>query len=196
MFIAITRYRTPDSKDIPHFNTIAPHIDHLLIRTPMAHHESAAFLDALIMSGFPKEKIIIHSDIRLLEAFGLTAIHFREDDEDAFGYKRENPGISVSMSTHSARSIEAARAAGLDFVMFGHIFESASKKGIPPRAGREVAEALACDIPVVALGGINPRTIHQLPKGFSGIAAIAYFMDADPSEIKALRKEWELLNLM
>ncbi|CAM4344813.1 thiamine phosphate synthase [Lacicoccus alkaliphilus] len=196
MFIAITRYRTPASKDIRQILNIASHIDHLLIRTPMPPEETSSFLDALISAGFPREKIIIHSDIGLLEAFDLPAIHFREYDEDAFEYKRRAPGISVSMSTHSARSIESARAAGLDFVLFGHIFESASKQGLPPRSGQEIMDALAADIPVVALGGINARTVQKLPKGFSGIAAISYFMDADPSEIKALGKEWELLNLM
>src|SRR5699024_7465527 len=100
-----------------------------------------------------------------------------------------------SMSTHSARAIEVCDANGLDFILFGHIFETTSKKGLPPRSDKEIADALAFDIPVIALGGINERTVQQLPKGFSGIAAISYFMDADPAEIKALRKDWELSNL-
>lgn len=182
--------RPPDSKDINHFKTIAPHIDYLLIRTPMSDKESATFIKALIKAGFPKDKILIHSAIELLEALDLNAIHFRENDENTFRYKREHPEITVSMSTHSARSIEEAQANGLDFVLFGHIFETSSKKDRPPRSKQEVLEVLAFEIPVIAIGGINAQTIHQLSKGFSGIAAISYFMNADPSEINLLRKEW------
>lgn len=195
MFIAITPYRQPVSSDIRHFTAIAPFIDCLLIRTPMSHRETADFLTSLLEAGFPKNKLLVHSDMALLERFDLNAIHFRENDADAFDYKKKHPEITVSMSTHSARAVEAAGENGLDFVLFGHIFETASKPDRPPRSEREINEALSSDIPVIALGGINERTIHQLPSGFGGIAAISYFMDAAPSEIKVLRKGWELSNL-
>lgn len=194
MFIAITHYRPLDSKDISHFINIVPTIDYLLIRTPMSYKESATFLENLIHSGFPKDKILIHSAIDLLEAFDLNAIHFRENDKGAFHYKKQHPEISVSMSTHSARSIEQAQSNGLDFVLFGHIFETISKKDRPPRSEQEVAEALSFEIPVIALGGINDRTIHELPEGFSGIAAISFFLNANPLKIKTLRKEWKESN--
>lgn len=196
MFVAITYYRSPDSKDIIHFINIASNIDYLLIRTPMPDKTTATFLDALIHAGFPKEKILIHSSIDLLEAFNLHAIHFREGDDEAFHYKHHHPEISVSMSAHFVHTIEMAQLNGLDFVLFGHIFESASKKNRPPRSKQEVSEALSFEIPVIALGGINARTIHELPKGFSGVAAISYFMDTDYLKLEQFRKEWERLNLM
>ncbi|MCD2137577.1 thiamine phosphate synthase [Salinicoccus halitifaciens] len=196
MFIVITPYRTPDPGDIRHFTAVSPFIDHLMIRTPMPQRETADFLTSLLEAGFPKNKLLIHSDMALLERFDLNGIHFRENDADAFRYKQKHPEITVSMSTHSARTVEAAEVNGLDFVLFGHIFETASKPARPPRTEREINQALSSDIPVIALGGINERTIHQLPGGFDGIAAISYFMDAAPSEIKALRKGWELSNLM
>src|SRR5690625_2821335 len=116
MFIAITSYRTPDPGDISHFTAIAPFIDHLLIRTPMSRRETADFLTSLLDTGFPKDKIIVHTDVGLLEALDLNAIHFRENDADAFNYKKQHPEITVSMSTHSARAVEAAGENGLDFV--------------------------------------------------------------------------------
>lgn len=191
MFIAITHYKSLDSKDINHFMSIAPHIDYLLIRTPMSYSESAAFVDNLIRSEFPRNKILIHTRTDLLEEFGLSAIHFRENDENASDYKKRHPEVSVSMSTHSALSVKNAQSNGLDFVLFGHIFETPSKRDRPPRREQEVADALSFDIPVIALGGINDRTIHELPGGFSGIAAISFFLNANPLMIETLRKEWK-----
>ena len=66
--------------------------------------------------GFPKSKIIIHSDVHLLEQLHLSHIHFREMDEDAFSYKSTHPEIEVSMSTHSIESVKAAYEHDLDYV--------------------------------------------------------------------------------
>ena len=43
--------------------------------------------------GFHKSKIIIHSDVHLLEQLHLSHIHFREMDEDAFSYKSIHPRL-------------------------------------------------------------------------------------------------------
>lgn len=196
MFIAITEYKRLDSHDAAHFINISPHIDRLILRTPMSDADLAAFLTRLLNSGFPPEKVIIHSSIDLLESFKLQSIHFKEHDMEAFKYKEKHPEISVSMSTHSAESIKKAQLNGLDSVLFGHIFESASKKGLPPRTNAEIVEAVSLDIPVIALGGINLYTIRKLPAGFDGISSISGFMDAAPYQIIRLRKEWQRLNSM
>lgn len=196
MFIAITEYKRLDSHDAVHLIDISPYIDRLILRTPMSDTDLAAFLTRLLESGFPPEKVVIHSSIDLLESFKLQFIHFKEHDIEAFKYKEEHPEISVSMSTHSAESIKKAQLNGLDSVLFGHIFESASKKSLPPRTNAEIKEAVSFDIPVIALGGINLYTIEKLPAGFDGISSISGFMDATHNQIINLRKEWHRLNSM
>lgn len=196
MLIAITHFKTLMSKDIVHFNKISSCIDYLLLRTPMSDKELSSFLSQLIHSGFPKEKIMIHTSTKLLESFCLTAIHFRENDPIALSYKKEHPDISVSMSAHSAESVKKAQHNHLDFVLYGHIFESNSKKFLPPRTHQEVRDALSYNIPVIALGGINLETIRKLPVGFSGIASISAFMDTSLSQVTRLKKEWQRLNVM
>ena len=86
----------------------------------MSSSDLSSFLTSLIEKGFPKSKIIIHSDVHLLEQLHLSHIHFREMDEDAFSYKSTHPEIEVSMSTHSIESVKAAYEHDLDYV-FGHI---------------------------------------------------------------------------
>lgn len=190
IFIAITKYKDLTNDDLQHFLDISDGIDGLLFRTPMSSSDLSSFLKTLIEKGFPKSKIIIHSDVHLLEQLHLSHIHFREMDEDAFSYKSTHPEIEVSMSTHSIESVKAAYEHDLDYVFFGHIFKTPSKPNQLPRSKAEIQRVLEIPIPIYAIGGITEKTIPQLPHGFKGICAISFFMNASLQQIELLRKEW------
>lgn len=190
IFIAITKYKDLTNDDLQHFLDISDGIDGLLFRTPMSSSDLSSFLTSLIEKGFPKSKIIIHSDVHLLEQLHLSHIHFREMDEDAFSYKSTHPEIEVSMSTHSIESVKAAYEHDLDYVFFGHIFKTPSKPNQLPRSKAEIQRVLEIPIPIYAIGGITEKTIPQLPHGFKGICAISFFMNASLQQIELLRKEW------
>ncbi|WP_323703883.1 thiamine phosphate synthase [Mammaliicoccus sp. Dog046] len=191
MFIAITPYQVLTEIDLNHYIEISESIDLLLLRVPMDHESLCISVDYLIHHGFPKDKLMVHSDITLLKKYDLTFIHFRENDEHAFSFKQSHPHISVSMSTHSSESIQRAQKHGLDFVCFGHVFETASKDGKRPRSNEEIKRAVAHHIPIYAIGGIHVHTIKHLPPGFKGICAISFFRKANIQEIKSLRKVWQ-----
>lgn len=191
IFIAITKYKDLTNDDVQHFLDISDGIDGLLFRTPMSSSDLSSFLTSLIEKGFPKSKIIIHSDVHLLEQLHLSHIHFREMDEDAFSYKSTHPEIEVSMSTHSIESVKANfYEHDLDYVFFGHIFKTPSKPNQLPRSKAEIQRVLEIPIPIYAIGGITEKTIPQLPHGFKGICAISFFMNASLQQIELLRKEW------
>ena len=190
IFIAITKYKDLTNDDVQHFLDISDGIDGLLFSTPMSSSDLSSFLTSLIEKGFPKSKIIIHSDVHLLEQLHLSHIHFREMDEDAFSYKSTHPEIEVSMSTHSIESVKAAYEHDLDYVFFGHIFKTPSKPNQLPRSKAEIQRVLEIPIPIYAIGGITEKTIPQLPHGFKGICAISFFMNASLQQIELLRKEW------
>jgi len=190
IFIAITKYKDLTNDDLQHFLDISDGIDGLLFRTPMSSSDLSSFLKTLIEKGFHKSKIIIHSDVHLLEQLHLSHIHFREMDEDAFSYKSIHPEIEVSMSTHSIESVKAAYEHDLDYVFFGHIFKTPSKPNQLPRSKAEIQRVLEIPIPIYAIGGITEKTIPQLPHGFKGICAISFFMNASLQQIELLRKEW------
>ncbi|WP_353463292.1 thiamine phosphate synthase [Mammaliicoccus sciuri] len=190
MFIAVTPYKDLDVADLEHYIEIAEEIDLLLLRVPMTSDDLCWVLDYLLAHGFPKMKLMIHSDIAILEKYDLNFIHFREDDVHAFEYKKLHPHISVSMSTHSAESVKRAREWSLDFVFFGHVFETRSKHGLKPRSSKEITDAVSIDIPVYAIGGIDTHSIKSLPHGFKGVCAISFFRDRSLREIQLLREEW------
>ncbi|ARB76950.1 MULTISPECIES: thiamine phosphate synthase [Staphylococcus] len=190
IFIAITEYKFLDNNDLQHFLTIEQDIDFLLFRTSMSQKELQHFIQQLIYQGFPKSKMMIHSDVKLLNTLGLQNIHFRENDAQAFHLKSKYPDIHVSMSTHHLSSVIRAYEAELDAVFFGHIFPTPSKPNLPPRSQVEIDSVLEVPIPVYAIGGITTDTIRKLSPNFAGICAISFFMKSSASVIHQFRKEW------
>jgi thiamine-phosphate pyrophosphorylase len=91
------------------------------------------------------------------------------------------PTMLVGMSTHTLEEAAAAQQGGADFVVFGPVFETVSKReyGEPVglKALRQVASHLA--IPVLALGGIKESNFREaLDAGASGVAGISMFTEA------------------
>ena len=85
----------------------------------------------------------------------------------------------LGVSTHSLAEAEKAREGGADFVVFGPVFETASKRAYGPPQGleklREVTAALA-DFPVLAIGGVSPDNAETcFAAGVSGVAGISWF---------------------
>ena len=50
----------------------------MLFRTSMNNEENKDMIQSLLQLGFSKDKIIIHSDVTLLEDLHLKRIHFKE----------------------------------------------------------------------------------------------------------------------
>ncbi|MEK4841836.1 MULTISPECIES: thiamine phosphate synthase [Staphylococcus] len=189
MIIAITSYHKLTKQDSINYCEIEPYLDYLIVRSPMCTSETIEWINQLKQRHFPKDKIIIHSDYHVLQSCDLSRIHFRENDEQIHALKQHSSNIKISMSTHSRQSIQYAEDLNLDFVLYGHVFETKSKKGLAPKSLIEINDVLKSDIPVVALGGINLKTMSHLPKGFQGIAGISIFNHSIKT-VQALHRAW------
>ncbi len=89
------------------------------------------------------------------------------------------PDFVIGVSTHSLAEARAAQSAGADFVVFGPIFDTESKRVFGEPQGldklREVALAVQ-PFPVIAIGGITTDNVDQcLANHASGVAAIRMF---------------------
>jgi thiamine-phosphate pyrophosphorylase len=92
----------------------------------------------------------------------------------------------IGVSTHSLAEAVEAKAGGADFVLFGPVYETESKRAFGPPQGiaslRQVAGALK-SFPVIAIGGINTSNARDcLAAGAVGVAAISMFEDPDALE--------------
>lgn len=91
----------------------------------------------------------------------------------------------IGASTHSAEEAISARRDGADFVVFGPVFETASKREYGEAVGlarlTEVSTALS-PFPVLALGGVTTANVADcLQAGAQGVAGISMF--AEPEKL-------------
>lgn len=92
----------------------------------------------------------------------------------------------IGASTHSLDTARAARDGGADFVVFGPVFETESKRAYGPPQGlaklQQVTNALR-GFPVIAIGGITlDNAAECFGAGASGIAGIRLFDVLNRSE--------------
>jgi thiamine-phosphate pyrophosphorylase len=89
--------------------------------------------------------------------------------------------LLIGASTHSMEEAVAAEGGGADFIVFGPVFETASKKEYGPPVGLDLFEEVAArlSIPALALGGIELSNFRlPLERGGAGLAAISLFAGA------------------
>jgi thiamine-phosphate pyrophosphorylase len=89
------------------------------------------------------------------------------------------PAFLIGASTHSLEEARAARAGGADFIVFGPVFETESKRAYGPPQGleklQEVTNELQ-DFPVLGIGGITVDNAEKcFAAGAGGIAGISLF---------------------
>jgi thiamine-phosphate diphosphorylase len=107
------------------------------------------------------------------------------------------PEFLIGASTHSLDTARDASRSGADFVVFGPVFETESKRVFGPPQGpeklREVAEELH-GFPVIAIGGITIENAAEcFAAGASGVAAIRLLSDAERLSlvVERIRDEFE-----
>jgi len=84
-------------------------------------------------------------------------------------------GFLVGASVHSEAEARGAAAEGADFIVFGPVYDTASKRRYGPPQGLAALEAVtrAVDRPVLAVGGLTPeRVTDVLAAGAAGVAVI------------------------
>lgn len=128
--------------------------------------------------------LLVNDRADIARAAEADGVHLTTQSMDA-GTIRKTFGENfvVGASTHSMDEARVARDDGADFIVFGPIFETASKQQYGAPVGLEklskVTSALS-DFPVLALGGVTSVNAREcLLAGASGIAGISLFNDHD-----------------
>jgi len=139
-------------------------------------------------------RLLINDRIDVALAVGADGVHLPVDSFAA-GDARAlvGPGRLIGVSTHSLEQAQRASAAGADFVVFGPVFATPSKRPFGPPLGLEaLAQAAgAVSVPVFAIGGVTVARADAVCRhGAHGIAAIAAVLEAtDPTAAaRALRR--------
>jgi len=86
------------------------------------------------------------------------------------------PGFLIGASVHSVAEARAAEPEGADFLLFGPVYDTPTKREYGPPQGLSALErvASAVRLPVFAVGGVTPARVAEVVRaGASGVAVIA-----------------------
>jgi len=92
------------------------------------------------------------------------------------------PGFLIGASVHSVAEARAAEPEGADFLFFGPVYDTPSKRRYGPPQGLAALErvASAVRLPVFAIGGVTPARVAELRRaGAAGVAAIGALLAAE-----------------
>jgi len=119
-----------------------------------------------------KTKVLVNGRLDLALIAGLDGVHLPGDGLPAMQVR---PHVrTLGISCHSLEEAVQAEHDGVDYIIFGPVFETPGKSAVGIDALRTVAQSLK--IPVLAIGGITPQnTAAAVDAGAAGIAAIRMF---------------------
>ena len=127
-----------------------------------------------------KTRLLVNDRADIARAAGADGVHLTSQSLPA-GVVRNIFGSEflIGVSTHSLDEARAARDGGADFVVFGPVFETESKRGFGAPQGLDKLRQVADDLrgfPVLAIGGISLENAGAcFDAGASGVAAISLF---------------------
>jgi len=145
---------------------------------------------ALLLTRGSETRLLVNDRSDIARAAGADGVHLTAQSLPAAVVRKiYGDEFVIGVSTHSVQEAKAARIAGADFIVFGPVFESASKRAFGPPQGldklREVTRELD-GFPVLAIGGITIENVAAcVASGASGIAGISLFNN--PENYLALR---------
>jgi thiamine-phosphate pyrophosphorylase len=130
-----------------------------------------------------KTQLLVNDRVDVARAAGADGVHLTARSLPADVVRMTcGSEFLIGVSTHSLEEAQAARAGGADFVVFGPVFETESKRAFGPPQGLSKLHAITRaldDFPVLAIGGITLDNIAAcLSAGARGIAGISLFNNA------------------
>ena len=119
---------------------------------------------------------LVANDVRLAAALRADGLHLAE----AVARQAARPlawvkarGALLSVAAHGRPALRRARRLGADWATLSPVFPTDSHPGAPTLGLRRFALwARHAGLPVLALGGIRPRTVRAL-RGAAGVAAVS-----------------------
>jgi len=130
---------------------------------------------------------------------GCEGVHVGQEDMPVATIRRMAPGLRVGISTHTAEQARRALEDRPDYIALGPIFETLSKSQPDPLVGLETlrAVALACPVPVVAIGGINLERAPEVGRASHLGAVIAGLLpdDVGAGDLLAITERARALHL-
>lgn len=160
---------------------IHPYITMLHVREKTkSAKEVSHLIERLQKAGVPSSKIIVNDRVDVALCTGVKGVQLTHHSLDVAQVRRALPEMEIGCSVHSVLEAQGAEQNGADFIMYGHIFKTDSKRDVKPRGLAQLQHVVdQTTIPVIAIGGITPENVRDVMKtGAAGIAVMSGVLEA------------------
>ena len=149
-----------------------------------AFHADAA--DAIRIGRLAGINVIINDRVDVALALGADGVHLGQNDIPVAAARRllGNDAI-IGFSTHNIEQVKAALDLPIDYLAFGPIFPTRSKRNPDPVAGLDalrLIKSINGRLPVVAIGGIDQSNLVEVLSAADSAAIISAIV-AEPEQI-------------
>src|SRR5690625_4739319 len=129
----------------------------------------------LVASGVPLKKIIINARVDVSAYMHTRRVQLASHRVSTTYVNKHDPRLRIGSSVHRETEAIDQEKAGADYLLYGHIFKTDSKKGSDPRGVESLRAVIEhVSIPVVAIGGITPETVSSvIQAGANGVAVLS-----------------------
>jgi thiamine-phosphate pyrophosphorylase len=120
--------------------------------------------------------LLLNDRVDLVLALNLDGVHLRANSLPVSIARRLlGPDRLIGSSTHSVEEVRRANRDGADYIIFGPIFDTPSKRSFGPPFGLDALADICREstIPVFAIGGITSERVCEVRRaGAHGVAVI------------------------
>ncbi|WP_226530507.1 thiazole tautomerase TenI [Metabacillus niabensis] len=192
-FHVITDGKQTINELISRLSIIHTEVDYIHIREKTkSASDIMDLLSVLVDKGVPKEKLVINDRMDVAVLQNIPNLHLPSHGFSIREVKKYRPSFRIGRSIHSLEEAIQCEREGADYLLYGHIFETTCKADLLPRGVEQLKDICKnVKIPVIAIGGITPKTIDQLNRtNVHGVAVMSYVMESkDPkSALLTLKK--------
>ena len=158
-------------------------VDSLLIREKSAADRSV--LELVLRArdlAAGRLSVLVSGRCDLAVAAGADGVHLPSSGIPLHAARQiVGPGAIIGRSTHHPEEVESALVSGADYVLFGPVFDTPSKRAFGPPVGLDgLSRAASTGGSIVAVGGITMGRLRSCAEaGATGVASIRMFQSTE-----------------
>ncbi|HLR40066.1 MAG TPA: thiamine phosphate synthase [Virgibacillus sp.] len=192
LHIISTQRQSPDTI-IQILEVIHPYLGFVHLREKSwSDYTMQGTIQTLLSRGVPRDKLIVNNRMELAQEMKTGGVHMPYRNRDALDIESTHL-LRTGCSVHALHEVKQVEEQGVDYLMYGHIFPSDSKKDVPPRGVKKLqAVVQSTSLPVIAIGGVTvENTAKVIATGAKGIAVLSGVLLArDPlNEVQRYKNE-------
>lgn len=154
-------------------------------------------IEKLTLVGIPLDKIIINDKADVASSLMVGGVQLGSKSESLEKVVQASPELKIGCSVHGVNEAVQKEKEGADYLIYGHVFPTASKPDLPPKGLLELKNTVDnVSIPVIAIGGMKPSNLKQVKEcGVGGIAVLSGILLAEDPLAAAIKYAHKIMEV-